>query len=99
VRFRLVSELAADGVSVAVAYRVLRVSTSGYYEWRDRARPPSWHAVVCQRRAVCPYPRRALQAARLHRQGTGGEMVRVRNNASEAWRNGVGIPGAVPLFR
>lgn len=36
-RFRLVRELAADGVAVAVACRVLRVSTSGYYEWRDRA--------------------------------------------------------------
>ena len=35
--FRLVQELAADGLPVAVACRVLRVSTSGYYEWRDRA--------------------------------------------------------------
>lgn len=35
--FRLVQELAADGVHVAVACRVLRVSTSGYYEWRGRA--------------------------------------------------------------
>ncbi len=35
--FRLVQELAADGVLVAVACRVLRVSTSGYYEWRGRA--------------------------------------------------------------
>ena len=33
--FRLVQELAADGVHVAVACRVLRVS-SGYYEWRER---------------------------------------------------------------
>jgi len=37
--FRLVQELAAGGVLVAVACRVLRVSTSGYYEWRGR--PPS----------------------------------------------------------
>ncbi len=42
--FRLVQELAAGGVLVAVAHRVLRVSTSGYYEWRGRA--PSLRTVV-----------------------------------------------------
>ena len=44
--FRLVQELAADEVRVAVACRVLRVSTSGYYEWRGR--PPSLRARVDQ---------------------------------------------------
>ena len=45
-RYRLVRELAADGVVVAVACRVLAVSTAGYYEWRERA--PSARAVVDQ---------------------------------------------------
>lgn len=37
--FRLVRELADDNVPVAVACRVLKVSESGYFEWRSR--PPS----------------------------------------------------------
>jgi transposase InsO family protein len=44
--FRLVQELAADGVRVAVACRMLRVSTSGYYE--QRGRPPSPRALADQ---------------------------------------------------
>jgi len=38
-RFRLVRELAGDGVSVAVACRVLNVSRSEFYDWSTR--PPS----------------------------------------------------------
>ena len=42
--YRLVHELATDGIDVAVACRVLRVSRSGFYEWRGRA--PSARAVA-----------------------------------------------------
>ena len=36
----MVHELAADGIDVAVACRVLKLSRSGYYEWRSRPIPP-----------------------------------------------------------
>ncbi|MEV7527561.1 IS3 family transposase [Agrococcus sediminis] len=42
--FRLVHELRRDGFPVAVTCRVLRVSTSGYYDWL--ARPASARAVA-----------------------------------------------------
>ncbi len=34
--YPVVRELAADGIPVATACRVLQVSTSGYYEWGSR---------------------------------------------------------------
>ncbi|MFG2105188.1 IS3 family transposase [Micromonospora echinaurantiaca] len=34
--YPVVADLAAGGIAVAVACRVLEVSTSGYYDWRDR---------------------------------------------------------------
>lgn len=39
--YALVCELAADGVPVAVTCRVLRLSTSGFYDW--------WHRPLTER--------------------------------------------------
>src|SRR5690606_23657084 len=38
--YSLVRELADDAIPVAVACRVLKVSTSGYYDWLGRPEPP-----------------------------------------------------------
>jgi transposase InsO family protein len=67
--FRLVQELAARGVGVAVACRVLRVSTSGYYDWRER--PPSLRAraddvLTEQITEIHAYARGAYGAPRIH---------------------------------
>ena len=40
VSYSLVHELADDGVPVAVACRVLKVSTSRYYDWLGRPESP-----------------------------------------------------------
>jgi putative transposase len=78
-RFRLVQELAADGVRVAVACRMLRVSTSGYYQWRDR--PPSLRAVADQAltvqiREVHACSRGTYGAPRVHAELRLGRGVR-----------------------
>lgn len=67
--FRLVRELADDGISVAVACRVLRVSRSGFYEFLSRA--PSAREVANARLtatilAVHQLSRRAYGAPRVH---------------------------------
>jgi transposase InsO family protein len=67
--FRLVQELAAGEVIVAVACRQLGVSTSGYYEWRGR--PPSRRlladaALSAQIREIHTASRGAYGVPRVH---------------------------------
>jgi transposase InsO family protein len=78
-RFRLVQELAAAGVRTAVTCRVLRVSTSGYYEWRGR--PPSPRALAdqaltAQIKEIHTYSRGSYGAPRVHAELRLGRGVR-----------------------
>jgi putative transposase len=77
--FRLVQELVAGGVRIAVACRVLRVSTSGYYEWRGR--PPSLRAqanqaLTAQIREIHICSRGTYGAPRVHAELRLGRGVR-----------------------
>lgn len=78
-RFRLVQELAADGVRVAVACRMLGVSASGYYEWCGR--PPSHRSVTdelltVQIKEVHTRSRGTYGAPRIHSELTLGRGLR-----------------------
>src|SRR6266702_727193 len=90
-RFRLVQELAADGVRVAVACRMLRVSASGYYEQRDR--PPSPRAVADQAltvqiREIHAFSRETYGAPRIHDELRLGRSVRCgRKRVARLMRN------------
>ncbi len=77
--FRLVQELAAGGVRVAVACRVLRVSASGYYEWRGRAPSPralADQALTVQIREIHVCSRGTYGAPRVHAELRLGRRVR-----------------------
>src|SRR3989304_9879783 len=82
--FRLGQELAAGGVLGAVACRVLRVSTSGYYEWRGRAPSPravADAALTAQIREIHASSRGTYGVPRVHaelRLGRGGRCGRER---------------------
>jgi hypothetical protein len=77
--FRLVQDLAARGVRVAVACRVLRVSASGYYQWRGRplsARARADQALTVQIREIHAYSRGTYGAPRVHAELRLGRGVR-----------------------
>jgi len=67
--FRLVQELAADGCVVAVACRMLKTSTSGYYAWRGRGpseRAVADEALTMQIRAIHAMSRESYGVPRVH---------------------------------
>ena len=67
--FRLVQDLAADGCVVAVACRMLRVSTAGYYEWHGRGpseRARADEALTTQIRAIHTMSRESYGVPRVH---------------------------------
>jgi len=77
--FRLVQELAAGAVRVAVACRVLRVSTSGYYEWCGRPRSLralADQALTAQIREIHACSRGTYGAPRVHAELRLGRGVR-----------------------
>lgn len=94
--FRLVQELAADGVRVAVACRMLKTSASGYYEWRGR--PPSQRAVVddaltAQIREIHAMSRGTYGVPRVHAELRLGCGVRCGRNRVARLMRASGLQG------
>jgi putative transposase len=78
--YPVVRELADDGVAVAVACRVLGVSTSGFYDWRDRpvsARERSDLQLVEVIRDVHSRSRQTYGSSRVHAELRLGKDIRV----------------------
>jgi len=96
--------MAAEGLPIEVACRVLGVSPSGYYAWRDR--PPSSRAVrhawltdvIAQVHAAS---RGTYGARRVHAELTLGRGVRVGKEAIERLMRRAGLQGLSgrPLYR
>ena len=84
--FAAIKVIAAEGLPVEVACRVLGVSVSGYYEWRDR--PPSARALrhvwlTEQIKRAHAESRGTYGARRVHADLTLGRGVAVGRQAVE----------------
>ena len=99
--FRLVQELAADGVHVAVACRVLRVSSSGYYEWRERgpsARARADEVLSAEIAEIHTMSRGTYGSPRVHAELRLGRDVRCGRKRVARLMRTAG-PGSVPAQR
>lgn len=94
--FRLVRELAGDGVDVAVACRVLCVSRSGYYAWRCRQPSPRLLAdayLENQIRGAFAASRGTYGAPRVHAEMRLGLGVRCGRKRIARLMRGAGMAG------
>jgi putative transposase len=88
--------MAAEGLSVQLACRVLGVSASGYYAWRKR--PLSARAVrhiwlTDRIRAIHTASRGTYGARRVHAELVLGQGIRVGHQAVEQLMRAAGIQG------
>jgi putative transposase len=95
-RYAAIRQMAAEGLPVDRCCRVLDVSVSGYYAWRDR--PPSAralrHAWLIERiRQVHAVSRGIYGAGRVHAELTLGHGIAVGHNAVEMLMRRAGIKG------
>lgn len=94
--YPVVAGLAADGIAVAVACRVLGVSTSGFYEWRSR--PVSPRSVADQAlgetiRAIHRMSRGTYGAPRVHAELRLAAGVRCGRKRVERLMRDAGLQG------
>jgi len=94
--FRLVRDLAADGIDVTVACRVLTVSRSGYYEWRHRpasARDEADAWLANRIRDIHAMSRRCYGAPRVHAELRLADNVRVGRKRVARLMRIIGVSG------
>ncbi|MDT0305314.1 IS3 family transposase [Streptomonospora wellingtoniae] len=94
--YSLVRECAADSIPVAVACRVLDVSTSGYYAWRDRPESPRAQRnkeITKMIRTVHEESRGTYGAPRVHAELVLGLGERVNRKRVERLMREAGLQG------
>jgi putative transposase len=94
--YPVVAELAADGIAVAVACRVLGVSTSGFYDWRDRPLSPRSVADTALShtiRAIHQMSRATYGAPRVHAELRLAAGVRCGRKRVERLMRAAGLQG------